>query len=276
MIKETFDVLNSGFVASFLSALAGALFGAMAAHKIASKSKLKEELVKEIRVINASIGLTASIANAVLSLKRQHLSKLWQEYKSTYDEIHENLRLRKLGLIQGAEPVRAVADMVRLTAPDFPLEALMKMTFENMSTAGRPIVLMTAIAHTIKELEDTLNRRNILIEDFKKSNGPENPSFPKKFFAVANDEGGLDSEYRDALWGAVKYTDDLIFFSELMCGDLMEYGKKKVKEYKLGKFGGSDPKIHSIDFSEARAAKLMPNHEDYKNWLEGFKSKDEF
>lgn len=74
-----------------VGALAGAYFGAWAAQRNAASSKLRDELLSEIRSANRGIFLGLSILNVALSMKRQLISPL----KVSYDEDLERLKQYK-------------------------------------------------------------------------------------------------------------------------------------------------------------------------------------
>jgi hypothetical protein len=71
---------NSAFTTSLLGALAGAWFGARSAQRVAERGKLREELTKEIRNVNAANALSFGIVNSMLALKKQHVAALKSDY----------------------------------------------------------------------------------------------------------------------------------------------------------------------------------------------------
>src|ERR1700761_3778509 len=72
---------NSNFFTAVAGALAGAFGGAWAAQRIAESSKLRDELVKEIRNTNAAASILYGIANAHLGLKKQFVKALYDNYR---------------------------------------------------------------------------------------------------------------------------------------------------------------------------------------------------
>ena len=80
---------NSAFSTSLVGALAGAYFGARSAQRVAERGKVRDELTKEIRNVNAAIALSFGIANSMLALKKQHVAALKNDY-DTERQRHED------------------------------------------------------------------------------------------------------------------------------------------------------------------------------------------
>ena len=72
--------LNSSFISAFLSALAGAGFGVWGAQSLAERSARAKELLEALRQANAIVVLASTIANQALSVKKQHIKPLSDQY----------------------------------------------------------------------------------------------------------------------------------------------------------------------------------------------------
>lgn len=64
-------------------------------------------------------------------------------------------------------------------------------------------------------------------------------------------------------------TDDGIFFSQLLCKDLVEHGNQITVQLKK-KFKKGAPRISEPDFDKAEKSDLMPNTDNYADWLTMF------
>ena len=92
---------------------------------------------------------------------------------------------------------------------------------------------------------------------------------PAMYFGQPYGPGHVSEEFPDTVSSMYSKTDDVIFFSELLGTDLMEHGEGLMSRYKkLAK--PAQLKISSLDFSEARTQGLMPDPDEYQDWLKGF------
>ncbi len=71
--------------------------------------------------------------------------------------------------------------------------------------------------------------------------------------------------------GLQNLTDDVIFFSHLLCKDLTIHGNKVLDKYK-SQFKGTLENIHAIELSHEKTAGLIPSDEQYSDWLSGFQT----
>jgi hypothetical protein len=147
-LQDIFDFFNSVFFTSITGALAGALGGAVAAQRIADSGKAKDELLREIRVTNAATIVAFSIANTLISSKKQQLKPL----KFEYDE--QKVAAEKAMLEQQSRPVvfEFRPNFSTLPTLDLPLPILQAHIFEKLSLQGRPILITTTLAQTIVAL----------------------------------------------------------------------------------------------------------------------------
>jgi hypothetical protein len=69
--------------------------------------------------------------------------------------------------------------------------------------------------------------------------------------------------------GLKNLTDDVIFFSHLLCEELAEHGNSVLNKFK-SQFKGAMEQINAIELSPEKTAGLMPPNEQYSEWLAGF------
>lgn len=114
-----------------------------------------------------------------------------------------------------------------------PIEILEKNAYEKISIKGRPLALISTIANSIETLRSSLDYRNSLIDKFKRLF----PTIPEKsrldyYFGFPLPGDSVNQEYFDSMKGIYQYTDDVIFFSSLLCDDLKLHGEALRKSYR--------------------------------------------
>lgn len=95
---------NSAFTTSLVGALAGAYFGARFGQRVAERSKVRDDLVKEIRNVHAATALSFGIVNGMLELKKQHVAQLKSSHNDDLQRHQEYMAKRETGEIQGNAP----------------------------------------------------------------------------------------------------------------------------------------------------------------------------
>jgi hypothetical protein len=164
---------NSAFFAALFTAIAGsmagAFWGAYGGQRIVERGKQREELLTEIRNTNATVMVAVGICNSFLGIKRQNVKPLKDLYDAQNAAYHAHAKKRELGQISLHTPFEFVANLQSLSLPPFPLEILRQQIFEKLSLSGRPLLLVNALSETIHGLNTSINARNVLIDDYKKS-----------------------------------------------------------------------------------------------------------
>lgn len=262
--------LNSAFSISLLGALAGAYAGATAAQRIAERTKERDQLLTQIRSTNAAIMVAFGICNAALSLKKQQTIALCETFVAKKNELIEFMRKRKAGEIPGDTPFEFQADLRSLQMPLGPIDVLRTQVYEKLSVSGRPLALVATLAGALSSLADTITNRNNLIVGFKHLAPEAHKALPALYFGLPFGGGHVSTEYADTIEALNTLTDDVIFFSDLLCKDLADHGNRILDTYKT-RFKDKLESINAIDFTNARTAGLMPREENYADWLHGFK-----
>ena len=94
IIQTIVDFLNSTFFLTLTGTFIAAFAGAYGAQYIIEKIKKKENLIKEIRNTNAALTTAFSICNTSLSLKKQHVKSLKENFdkqRKDFLEFEEKL-----------------------------------------------------------------------------------------------------------------------------------------------------------------------------------------
>lgn len=261
--------LESAFISAFLSSLAGAGFGVWGAQRLASRSASRKELLDALRQANALIVLSATIANQVLAVKKQHIAPLSHKYFSDRAAAHavqETLR-------QGGKPqvFHFEAQMVKITPLTLPVDALKNLTYSAELMPGRALALVSMVEQSVTELAHAVDMRSEQIEYFKSQNMPVG-LFAQNYFGLKREDGNTDGMYHDSMLAVTQYTNDVAFFSSELADELQAHAARIRQQ--LLKFTNEAPKANTVDFSGPRASGLMPSREYYEDWLSGFKSQE--
>jgi hypothetical protein len=262
-------LLNSAFTTSLVGALAGAFAGARAAQHVAERARETEQLQIQIRTANAAITASFTIANLLLAFKKQHIKPLFDGFVEKKAELEEFKRKRNAGEIPKDLPFEFTADLRTLQMPLLPIDLLQRLVFEKLSVVGRPLALGAALAGVAASLTELMQKRAVLIEVFRNLPESGRGTFPALYFGLPFAEGRTSTEYADLLQGLHSHTDDGIFFSELLCQDLVELGETALSRYKE-RVPDTKERVSEVSFEDARVAGLMPDSELYKDWTRGF------
>jgi hypothetical protein len=260
-IKEFF---NSVFFTAIAGSFAGAFAGAYGAQRIAEKAKYRDQLLKEIRGTNTAIMLAFGICNSLLSIKKQHVKSLKEDFDTQKTALLDYKRKRELGLISKDQVFHYKADFQTLSLPPLPVDILQTQVFEKLSLVGRPISLTTTLSQTVHSLSSSLAKRNQQIETYKANDGA---SIEEYFGLPLN--GQINEIYPSLINAIYRQTDDGIFFSQLLCRDMIEHGNMSIELFNKS-FKKGAPTISKTDFSKAEKLGLMPNADNYADWITMF------
>lgn len=262
--------MNSSFFLTIVGTFFAAFAGAYGAQKISEKNKNREYCLKEIRNTNAANMVSFGICNSSLSLKSQHVKPL----KENYDEQVISFNNYIAGVQQNNHREQRFfefeADFKTISLLSQPIELLQKQVFEKISVDGRALSLTTTLLSTMQSLNTSIKRRNDLIESYRKISPLPNDVLVKLYFGRPDADGHTDRNYPDSVESIYNLTDDCIFFSNLLCGDLYKHGNS-IK----GKYGKNAPLVSEPVFTKAEKANLMPNSDNYADWMNMFISSAE-
>jgi len=259
------DFLNSNFTA----ALAGALGGALAAQRIGDRAKQRDILLHEIRSTNAAIMVTFTICNAGLALKKQFVNDIYETYITKKEELKEFQQRISAGQQHPDIPFEFQADFRSLQMPIVPIDVLRTQVYESISATGRPLALVAALVGAVASLDDTIQKRNALIERVRQLGPVGADQLPAFYFGLPYGPGHVSTEFSDTVDSLHNLTDDVIFFSELLGKDLIAHGNRILDQYKKAAKVKKE-KIISVDYTDPRRQGLMPDAENYVDWLKGF------
>ncbi|MBW6393459.1 hypothetical protein, partial [Billgrantia antri] len=261
--------LNSSFISAFLSALAGAGFGVWGAQKVAERSSRAIELLEGLRQANAIVVLATTIANQALSVKKQHVKPLSDQYFKDRDAAKE--LQYKLSNGTPAQPTTFQFQLTKITPLTLPIEALKSLTFSAQLMPGRALALVSMTEQSIAELSNAINTRSEIIDALQRSNLPSH-ILCFDYYGLQRPDGNTHAMYHDVMVAVSQYTDDVAFFSTELAEELQSHAAR-MRE-RLLKIRRDAPKANSVDFSGPRESGLMPPRENYSSWLSGFRSQE--
>ncbi len=138
--------ISIGVVSTFIAAFAGT----WGAQLLAERKADRKALLSELRGTNAALGLVFTIANAYITVKKQHIRPLVEDYEA-------QVAARKAHLA-GADVGSPFAYRLELlaTAPPFsPIDELRQMLRERITPDGKAMILLTPLVQSIHGFADT-------------------------------------------------------------------------------------------------------------------------
>jgi hypothetical protein len=259
--------LNAAFIAALLGAIPGACFGAWAgayaAWRIAERSKSKQDLLDELKNTSKGILIAFNICNRMIGLKRQHVPQMRNRFSESRANLIDAIAQNKQGVFH------FVADLETLTPISLPAKALEQLIFEKISVGGRPFALASMLASSEEDLKHVVAMRNAIVERLKANRQSMGFGFERQYFGLPGSDGHLDKTYPDLIESISMITDDCIFFSKTLGDDLTRYGQHVRKKFK-SRFREEPPKLPEADFNKAEVLGLLPDENNYKDWVSNF------
>jgi hypothetical protein len=266
--QSAVNFFNSTFFVSLITAGLGAFAGAWAAQRIADKGKYRDQLLREMRDTNAATMMSFAICNSLLSMKKQHIKRLKEDFDKERAAYLDYLAKKNAGQIPPNTVFHFMMDLQTLSLQPLPLDILQAQVFDKISVVGRPLALTTTLRQTLHGLGESMERRNALIATFKQMSNVS----PDFYFGLPLSSGHVSTEYRDTVESTHDQTDDGIFFSQMLCDDLVEHNEGLEKQYK-NEFKKGSPDISKPEWKKGRDAGLMPDPAKYADWTSMFKKK---
>lgn len=261
--------LNSPFITGFVGAGFGALAGAWAAQRIAMRAKRRDELLSEMRSVNAAIGVAYSIFQAAVRLKVSGTQNMHNNFLKDKADIIEFNERKTRGEIPGNQVIKFKADLETITPFPIPSDHLQTLVFEKLNIIGRPYQIVLQIPQIWHSLTEVIILRNDVIKEFRVGY-PRGEIPPHIYFGWPDREGHVDARYSSALEGIWRQMEDCLWFSKTLCKDLQQHGDR-VRKLCVRRFGKkAAPRITEINFDELDAKGLLPSDEDYRDWQTKF------
>lgn len=238
--------------AEFTAATVGALAGAWAAIRIGRNSKAREEIVSEIRHLNAAITLAQSTAIAAFKFKKLQLSTIGKHS----DDMIKFQRKQKI-------------EILMTTMPPFVSQArrLQEIALEKISPLEITTARTAALIESVDKLNHSISEKNALVKETQNSQ-VEHISV-QVYLGITNNNK-TNKSYPDILHSICLYLDDIIYFSHSICKELHTLGNSIIDQ-KSPKERKSLPNIIEPNFKYARESGLFPDNTHYQEWEIYFK-----
>lgn len=272
-ISEAFDFvlgsawafLSSQFTLTLIGTSVAAFAGVYGAHIILERYRRREEWLRELRITNAATMVSFEICNSFLSIKDQQVKGLGEQYDRDRNSLIEFENSKRNGQIPPDTVFELRVDFRSINPMIVPEKILVKQIFEEISAGARAYTLTNILIRTIDSLNRSIVSRNELINIWKNSPEKLGNNAIRFYFGLPDSDGHVDQRYPDSIKGICSLTDDSIFFSQLLCTDLIDRGEQLKKL--LGK---RSPNVNRPNFSIAVEKGLMPSPENYEDWVKAF------
>jgi hypothetical protein len=243
--------------------------------RIVARGKERDELLAEIRNTNAATVVALGMCNTFLAIKKQHVKRLKETFdkqKADYLARVHKYRMGQLHPGDTAPPLLFDLQLLVLPPFDLPMDTLRHQIFEKISLSNRrPLMLVTSLTETVHGLNTSINNRNRLIASYQAAGMSSDDLLPLYFGLPQGSTHVINQTYPALIDAISRQTDDGIFYSKLLCDDLVVHNGQLAERFKKP-FGKAAPgTIDKPDFSEPEGEGLMPNEADYTDWLNLFK-----
>jgi hypothetical protein len=257
--------LSSAFFHTIIATFAAAFAGAYGAQYISERLRKKDAVLKELRSTNAAIMASFMICNKALSLKKQHVRALKEDYYEDRNNAITHKRGVDVGAIASDVVYESEFDLRTLQKVVLPINTLNKQVFESISANGRALALVITLDGVLEALNTSITERNSCIDKLKQLMLSNNKAAIELYYAFPDADGNVDEIYMNCIDAIYKFTDDLIFFSNLLCDDLNKHGNKVKSILKDDELVVNKPIM-----ANAEEEGLMPDASEYQDWLTMF------
>ncbi|MBO6864735.1 MAG: hypothetical protein JJ878_19105 [Alphaproteobacteria bacterium] len=261
-----YSIFVSEYFLSGVNALvatgAGAIAGGLVVHRRAERDRLHREYIRELEALNVITALLFDIVSTYISLKNQHVAGICERYYKNRATVEQKLGRSK--------EIEVDFELTRLEKPFSNPEKIINIIIDGTKISDRTLSAISTFFRCKLSLDNTIDRRNIWIEEFRKSN--DHDSFKCfRYFGFPYENNSVDNEFRDCIDALGASTDDCIAFPMIAINDLGKYGDDLLRKFK-GSFGDVDFKLKKISFENIENPEILPSMTDYEDWLKAFKS----
>ncbi|MDB6446377.1 hypothetical protein PII47_23565 [Pseudomonas sp. 21TX0197] len=246
---------------ALISAGLGAGIGAWMAGRIARDSKLRDELLAELRSIDVAQTLCISVIDVAGTLKKQHVSGLLSKYETDLTRFAQYKAAERR-----AGPFTLIINNSKFQAIAPPFVELQGLVLKGMSISPNGVKAMVALADAIGNLNGMIDAYNGLLEKFRDGGLPA--GFTSEDYYLALPVGGVvNDEYGSAVRGIATYTDDVIFFAWKLSQCLTSQGIIVRDRYE--ELSGEKRVIRRANLIEGNVD-LIPPDTAYEGWMNGW------
>lgn len=253
-----------------VSSLAGALFGAWGAQIAINRGQRRQAVTSELNSVNSALGLSFSMTNTFMGLKRQHVRPQADAFAKLEQSFEKFEKARQAG--PGPHVFEFIADWKTLGPPKVPIGTFEQLLFDKLSLKGRGMQAAVQLIAAVDGLENSMRERNDLIAEMC-AEGQDKETVLYRYLGLPAN-GVTDARNKEYVVAITAQTDDCIFFSKLFFDDLVAYGRRLRRWGKWWSWFLWLPKVQgNVNWSKAKDDGLLPPDEAYKLWLVGFPPK---
>lgn len=251
---------SNSAVIQVLLAIVGSFLGAFGGAWVIERNQDKKNLLEELRNTNAAVMATFHIFSSMLNRKKNDILPVIQDF-----ELQKSaLKKAEQGAGEIFRPNFSLLEVFLLN-----LATLEDILFRRLNLNAKALAAYSELAKFTSLLDTSITRRNTKLEKWK----------TEKFDTIVNEFFGFSTRQNDQkssgnrgdqtfpknLDAMHSYVDDCIFYSMLLCKELIRHGKKLHE-----KLANSDD-IRPIDIRfEDINSDLIPERPEHKNWLNQF------
>lgn len=247
------------WIGALISAAFGAGVGAWMAGRIARNTKLRDELLAELRSIDVAVTLCISTIDVAGSMKKQLISKIVEEHRSNREAFDKYLNGNR------EKPFTLNINHRRFPPIAPPIAELRNLVMKEMSISANGVKSMLALADAVENLNTIIYTYNKLVDRLQNNDMPPGLQ-PPQFYLGLPGVGIISREYPSTLEGLELYNNDILFFTKKLYECLHSRAVKARKLYE--KKSGEWRQIRYIDFSAN--LELFPSDSNYANWMKGW------
>ncbi|MBV4537906.1 hypothetical protein [Pseudomonas urmiensis] len=241
--------------AALITALIGARRGALAAQKIAKNHKQHEELIKEIRACNAGITISTFMLDYAVGV--------YEVAHPMRENYLESMRLHNLGT-----PVITPQEVRGISASTPPIVELRKIIFEDVTAPVSALRAIMSLSQAVEHAVNAIESRNELLEKFRSNQYPDGFGFTEMYYGIP--VGGVaHRDYHDIVMNLAETSDEMLFFSEVLCVELYEHASALRKSLKT--FSKEPVVVRKLLLRPDAEARQVRVREKYKDWYASMK-----
>lgn len=244
----------------------GALAIAVGLQVRASIERVREQNRAKFDAINSAIVLSASISNAALALKRQHVLPSYEHLQESKRLLAEHKQKSAAIAAEARVPFHLDMHLLQLPVLELPVDLLLDLVVLRVATNGRACAAACELSNAYQALRSSVEKRNELLTRFMSGEISEELHGHHYLGEPLPGSGRhINQQHPDLVEAMLEYTNQLAFFGSYISTELQEQG-----EQVRARCGRGMPATTRVDFSGPRENGLMPPDTEFGRWLHGF------
>jgi hypothetical protein len=254
-------VSHSTSLKAVAGAAAGTLFGAW----LTGRAQHQRELVAELRALRSLHSLCIATANKCIAIKKQQIRPL----RENYDQARRDFDLYCAG--PKTVPFNIQFEFHNLPNVEAPIETVEKLAFEKCDPGAKGLAATVELRSSLDAPNDTLRSRNKLLDELRSDPSLKDYDVLIRYFGLRDPEGSRTDERYKAMVDALDLqTNDAIFFARQLAAECIKHANLRAKKYRW-RYRIPYKRLEPADWSKAIKEKLIPDDQEYRGWLSGFR-----